>query len=319
MRASEFDRTQIDEVSQLIGIQNWFKGLYNKDAKSKRIGDQAKKAGEAEVRQFTNQHMNAFMKQMGRYGKDWPELTMRVVYQYLRAGMRLSDDDIIHVVNRVTGKDLSLRDIQDPDNTVAIASINDKPQVTAEKIIAAGSLRQLERHWETQAGIVEPMKYGQTPPETDSPVPNNPGWVYTGKLKNGKPGVVKSTATQTSAETPANATANATVDVTPIAAGAGEPIKIGDEIIKPNNPNYKTIAAAIKAAEANANTLKEFDGNLYDIIESATGGATASGSIASVASPMGSVISRTPNLFGYIPAETKPTTKKRKNRRKSAR
>lgn len=60
-----------------------------------------------------------------------------------------------------------------------------------------------------------------------------------------------------------------------------------------------------------------FDGNLMDILETASGGSTSAGSIASVANPMGGVISRTPNLFGYIP--TAPEPKKRKNKRKSTR
>lgn len=49
---------------------------------------------------------------------------------------------------------------------------------------------------------------------------------------------------------------------------------------------------------------------LRKIIESASSGSTSSGSIASIANPIGSTISRTPNLFGYIPYES-PKTKKR--------
>ncbi len=63
--------------------------------------------------------------------------------------------------------------------------------------------------------------------------------------------------------------------------------------------------------------LKEFAGDrdkkIMGIIESASGGATAAGSIASVANPMGA-INRRPSLFGYIP---QPTETKRKKTRKS--
>lgn len=63
--------------------------------------------------------------------------------------------------------------------------------------------------------------------------------------------------------------------------------------------------------------LKEFandrDRKIIDIIESASGGATSAGSIASVANPMGA-INRRPSLFGYIP---QPTETKRKKSRKS--
>ncbi len=63
--------------------------------------------------------------------------------------------------------------------------------------------------------------------------------------------------------------------------------------------------------------LKEFAGDrdkkVMGIIESASGGATSAGSIASVANPMGA-INRRPSLFGYIP---QPTETKRKKTRKS--
>lgn len=63
--------------------------------------------------------------------------------------------------------------------------------------------------------------------------------------------------------------------------------------------------------------LKEFasdkDQKIIDIIESASGGSTSAGSIASVANPMGA-INRRPSLFGYIP---EPVQTKRKKSRKS--
>ena len=46
--------------------------------------------------------------------------------------------------------------------------------------------------------------------------------------------------------------------------------------------------------------------------EYATGGASAAGSVASVANPFGFTISRTPNLFGYIPEQPKKKKAKRK-------
>lgn len=50
------------------------------------------------------------------------------------------------------------------------------------------------------------------------------------------------------------------------------------------------------------------------VAESASSGGTGAGSIASIVNPMGGVISRTPNLFGYIPyaVQTKSKKKKRK-------
>lgn len=65
--------------------------------------------------------------------------------------------------------------------------------------------------------------------------------------------------------------------------------------------------------------LREFaqqDKKLQEILETASGGATASGSIASVASPVGSMIRRmptTPNLFGYV-QPSKPKKKRKKSK-----
>lgn len=56
--------------------------------------------------------------------------------------------------------------------------------------------------------------------------------------------------------------------------------------------------------------------SILDLIESATGGATAAGSIASVAGATGMLLRRMPtepNLFGYIPAE-KPKSRKKKTK-----
>jgi hypothetical protein len=67
--------------------------------------------------------------------------------------------------------------------------------------------------------------------------------------------------------------------------------------------------------------LREFIGDdqkLKDILENASSGATGSGSIASIANPVGGIIKRiptTPNLFGYIPTQEPKPKKKRKTPR----
>jgi len=62
--------------------------------------------------------------------------------------------------------------------------------------------------------------------------------------------------------------------------------------------------------------IATFDKDLQRLLEYGTGGGTSSGAISSIANPIGGVISRTPNLFGYIPA-SKPS-KKRKSKRSAA-
>jgi len=56
------------------------------------------------------------------------------------------------------------------------------------------------------------------------------------------------------------------------------------------------------------------DKPFLDIIESASAGSTAAGSIASVANPMGA-INRRPSLFGYIPADAPAPAKRKKSRK----
>jgi hypothetical protein len=56
------------------------------------------------------------------------------------------------------------------------------------------------------------------------------------------------------------------------------------------------------------------DKPFLDIIESASPGGTAAGSIASVANPMGA-INRRPSLFGYIPADEPAPVKRKKSRK----
>ena len=287
---------QFKGVTPPVDIRGWFKSGPLKYLLDKN--ERARKAGEAEIRKFTNQHMRTFTKLMGRYRKNWPDLTMHVMYQYMRLTMHLNDDDIVHIINNITGKQYSLQDIQDEDNRHRIALNGERSQKMAEEIVASGAIRQLERHWEQQTNS-DTMQYGQ---KQSTQARNN------------------TTNTNTTNTNTTNTNTTNTVDVTPIVSGTNEPIQIGDEIIRPNNPNYKTIAAAIRSAEEHPiREFSELDGNLIDMIESATGGSTSSGSIASVANPMGSVISRTPNLFGYIPAEPARAVNKRKNRRKNAR
>lgn len=67
--------------------------------------------------------------------------------------------------------------------------------------------------------------------------------------------------------------------------------------------------------------LKEFAQNdviLHTVMETASGGATGAGGIASVPNAMGTVIRRmptTPNLFGWVPPARPKTKKKRKTNR----
>jgi hypothetical protein len=56
------------------------------------------------------------------------------------------------------------------------------------------------------------------------------------------------------------------------------------------------------------------DQDILDLIETASGGGTSAGGVASIANPMGGVISRTPNLFGYIPAAEPKRKRKRRSR-----
>ena len=56
------------------------------------------------------------------------------------------------------------------------------------------------------------------------------------------------------------------------------------------------------------------DKPFLDIIESASAGSTAAGSIASVANPMGTV-NRRPSLFGYVPADDPAPAKRKKSRK----
>jgi len=59
--------------------------------------------------------------------------------------------------------------------------------------------------------------------------------------------------------------------------------------------------------------LREFvnaDDKILKLVESASGGSSSAGGIASVANPMMGTISRTPNLFGWVPPASKKKKKK---------
>ncbi len=58
--------------------------------------------------------------------------------------------------------------------------------------------------------------------------------------------------------------------------------------------------------------MRKHDADGEQLNEYASGGSTAAGSVASVANPFGFTISRTPNLFGYIPSQPKKKKAKRK-------
>jgi hypothetical protein len=156
MRAAEFlneDQT-LDEVASLKSIAGWFgnqlKSVFDKNVK-------ARKVGEKEIRNFTNEHMRAFMKLMGRYRADWPTLPMRVIYQYLHTTMLLNDNEIVNIVNNVREesgeKALTLKDIQDVNRKNRVSMNPNNSQIIAEKILADAAIRQLENHWAKQADI----------------------------------------------------------------------------------------------------------------------------------------------------------------------
>lgn len=58
--------------------------------------------------------------------------------------------------------------------------------------------------------------------------------------------------------------------------------------------------------------MRKHDTGEEQLNEYASGGGTSAGSVASVANPFGFTISRTPNLFGYMPAQPKKKKVKRK-------
>lgn len=152
---------QLDEVvGGLVSIANWFGKKYHDVLKTGSI-----KVGQGEVQRFTNKHMRTFMQMMGRYQQNWDTVTMRTVYQYMRLVMKLSESEIVTVVNglmvdpTVRGKKLSLIQIQDAKSGLVVGDLSAKAttpvgaQVVVEKLIAAAAMKALENHWEQQAGV----------------------------------------------------------------------------------------------------------------------------------------------------------------------
>lgn len=159
---------QLDEIAALMNMANWFAQKYHNV-----ISKGSQKLGQGEVQKFTNKHLKVFMQMMGRYGVDWPTVTMYVIYQYLRLVMKLGDQDIIDVVNTTVRdpkikakKILTIQQVKDQDKNTLLSSFSSTGgdpaktnQLIAQMIVAAGAMRQLERHWERQAGVAaEPAK-----------------------------------------------------------------------------------------------------------------------------------------------------------------
>lgn len=176
MRASEFDDhpVRVDEViGALISIKNWFD---DKLARASQLYGGAAQRGQDETRRFVNTKMKEFMQFMGRYQVDWNTVSTYVVYQFLRLEMKLPDGDIVELMNEVmtdptvNGTKLAMQQIRDKKTLVSSlsrASGTNKNigQIIAEKLIAAGAMRMMEKHWEKQAGV-EPAK-----PSTENPEP----------------------------------------------------------------------------------------------------------------------------------------------------
>lgn len=163
-QASDANKQQLDEIKALANMANWFSQKYH-DA----IAAGSQKMGQGEVQKFTNQHLRSFMRMMGRYRADWPTVSMYVIYQYLRLIMKLDDNDIMDVVNSTmkdpkvrTKKPLVLQQVKDQNKNTLPASFSQTGgdpaktnQLIAQMIIAAGAVRQMERHWEKQADAEE--------------------------------------------------------------------------------------------------------------------------------------------------------------------
>ena len=168
MRYEEFQsptgEQKLDEIKALVNMANWFSQKYH-DA----IAAGSQRMGQGEVQKFTNQHLRAFMRMMGRYQADWPTVSMYIIYQYLRLIMKLNDSDILDVINTTmkdpkvrTKKPLVLQQVRDPNKNTLPASFSQTGgdpaktnQLITQMIIAAAAVRQMERHWEKQASADE--------------------------------------------------------------------------------------------------------------------------------------------------------------------
>lgn len=166
MRAIEFEssdgKNRLDEIGPLISIANWFAKKYHDT-----LATGAQKLGAGKIQNFTNQHFRTFMQFMGMNKVDWPTLTLYVVYRYLRLVMKLSEQDVLSVLNSVMvdptvkGKKFtSIDKIRDPNKNTLISSLSRAGgdpkklgQIIGEKMIAAGAMQQVQNHWDRQAGV----------------------------------------------------------------------------------------------------------------------------------------------------------------------
>ena len=153
---------KLDEIAALMNMANWFAQKYHNV-----ISTGSQKLGQGEVQRFTNKHLRTFMQMMGRYSLDWPNVTMFVVYQYLRMVMKLGEQDILDVINSTmrdpkvkAKKILTIQQVKDQNKDTLLSSFSSTGgdpgttnQLIAQMIIAAGAMRQLERHWENQTGV----------------------------------------------------------------------------------------------------------------------------------------------------------------------
>ena len=155
MRLREYTTIPLIEASALIGIKDWFQRRYQ---------DKLRNQGGEKVRKFINDHLNVFAQFMGHYQLDWPTVTLFVVSSYMKRNNGLNDAEILEVVNQILidptiqGKKVSSKQLMDRQlllSTLSNAKGNNQQinQLIAEKILAAASMRQLENHWDKQAGI----------------------------------------------------------------------------------------------------------------------------------------------------------------------
>lgn len=164
MRAADLESHRIDEIGPLISVKNWFEKKFHDI-----LATGSQKLGQGEMQKFTNQHLRAFMQMMGRYNMDWPTVTMSVVYQYMKNGMHLSNEDIADVVAealrnpelQASVRKLTIGQIQDKAKQLVVATLTKNPKVVqpakvVEMLLITAAMRQMERHWEKEQGT-EPM------------------------------------------------------------------------------------------------------------------------------------------------------------------
>jgi hypothetical protein len=332
MRAAEFEKNQLNEIiNPAIRIGSWFSQKYKRQLNSK--------LGANKIKKFTNQHIAVFMQFMAMQRANWPTLTMYVVYRYIVTKMKLKNDDVVSVVNEVlrdakSGSkitNLSLGQIQDTNKQLKLADItknraSNSVQTLSEMIIAAASVRQLERHWEEEENVGDEEKINNNN-NIDSQTNNSningiskddiEKAINLLKQSDGKLAALEYLERLAGEYTISGKNTNNKITASDGKTYQSTTGKNGDVIWHNINDNADEadddITNELNSKQSN---LQESIKKLRKILETASGGSTSSGSIASIANPMGATISRTPNLFGYIPY-TKPKTKKRKNKRKN--